>query len=135
ALGDLLARERAHVVAVVEVNASGAEVVLAEDARAVEMRRVRGRADAVRAFLAERALVLGHRRSARRVAVLAVAVGLVKLGAREGVLAGLLRAPGEERALRAEAARRVLRGEAALRETELVVRAACDGVVALARIE
>ena len=135
ALGNLLPRERARVVAVEKFDATRAEVVFAKHACGVKMGGVRRDAEAIRALLSERAFVLPHRGRARRVAVLAEAIRLVDLDAREGVLARFLRPPREEHALNAEAAAHVLRGEAALGEPELVVRAPGDGVVALPRIE
>jgi hypothetical protein len=78
---------------------------------------------------------LRHRRSALGVAVLSEAVRLRDLGAREGVGALARRSEQTEDPLRAEATGRVARGEAALDEAQLVIGAARDGEVPLARIE
>ena len=87
-------------------------------------------------LVAELALVLAHRARALGVAVLAEAVGRVDLGAAEGVRALVARAPEEQQPRCVSNEPTVyLRGEPALGEAELVVGAARDGVVALARIE
>ena len=78
--------------------------------------------DPVGAVLAEPPFVLPHAASRARVAVLPEAVGLIDLGAAEGVRALVLRSPRRGARCVPEAAARVLRGEPALVEPELVIR-------------
>src|SRR6516162_5566491 len=124
-----------EIARVVETDAPGLVVILANHASGVVRSRVGRARDPVRAVRPEVPLVLAHRGAALAVAVLPEAVGLVELGPSEGSRREPRRSKEQKQSLRAEASQRVLGGETTAREPELVVGAPRDAVVALVRIE